>query len=73
MGAVLGLPHSVKEETERLSNWLKVTQLVGGRARTGGQAFLILLSLCLGSFWPRALGRLSPKGGDPLNPVQLAP
>lgn len=61
MGAMLVLPYDTEEETERLSNWSEVTESVGGQSRTGAQDFLIVLSLCLDTFRPRALVRPFPR------------
>lgn len=68
MGAVPPSPHVIQGETERVNDLPTATQLVGGRARTGGRVSQILPSLCLDSLPPKALGHPSPGRGPPERP-----
>ena len=54
-GGGAGFIDFIEGGTEGLSNWPKVTQPVGNRARTSARVFAILLSLCLDKgheLWP---------------------
>lgn len=62
-GGGAGFTYFVEGETERLSNWPKVTQPGGNRARTSAQYFPF--------FFPNAWTVL-PKGGDAVSAVQAA-